>query len=166
MDVLQKRGVLSYNQISGGFDVRYNGSSLSSSVTPGPGATMGVGLFVEKITRSEKCLGFDYQNMLCPLGARLRAKGMDIVCGEGPIEDRHEGCTATLPPGRHISEYTSAKNIAEDLLFESGLSVTHLVTDSDGTGRNAFKDVNFNADYTNYFTYAKTEVCHAFVNTV
>ena len=147
MDVLQNRGVLSYNQISGGFDVRYNGSSLSSSVTPGPGATMGVGLFVEKITRSEKCLGFDYQNMLCPLGARLRAKGIDIVCGEGPIEDRHEGCTATLPPGRHISEYTSAKNIAEDLLFESGMSVTHLVTDSDGTGRNAFKDVNFNADY-------------------
>ena len=26
MDVLQKRGVLAYNQISGGFDVRYNGS--------------------------------------------------------------------------------------------------------------------------------------------
>lgn len=142
MDVLQNRGVLSFNHISGGFDVRYNGSSLSSSVTPGPGATMGVGLFVEKVTSQQKCLGLDYQNMLCPIGARLRSKGVDIICGEGPIEERHNGCTATLPPGRHISEYTAAENIAEDLYFDSGISVTHLVTDSDGTGRNAFRDVN------------------------
>ena len=142
MDILQDRGVLSFNHISGGFDVRYNGSSMSSAVTPGPGATMGVGLLVENVTSQQKCLGLDYQNMLCPSGGRLRAKGVDIVCGEGPIEDRHEGCTATLPPGRHISEYVAAENIAEDLYFESGISVTHLVTDSDGTGKNAFQDVN------------------------
>ena len=142
MDILQARGVLSFNEISGGFDVRYNGSSMSSAVTPGPGATVGVGLFVENVTSQPKCLGMDYQNMLCPTGAKLRARGLDIVCGEGPIEDRHEGCTATLPPGRHISEYTAAENIAEELFYESGLSVTHLVTDSDGTGRNAFNAVN------------------------
>lgn len=147
-DVLKDRGVLCFNHISGGFDVRYNGSSMSSSVTPGPGATQGVGLFTENITSQQKCLGLDYQNILCPSGARLRARGVDIVCGEGPMEDRHPGCTSTLPPGRHISEYKAAENIADDLHDESGISVTHLVTDSDGTGREAFKSVNKQNDTT------------------
>ena len=103
---------------------------------------------MENITSHQKCLGMDYQNILCPSGARLRSKGMDIVCGEGPLGDRHPGCTATLPPGKHISEYKAAENIAEDLYEESGISVTHLVTDSDGTGRDAFKHVNSQKDDT------------------
>ena len=147
-DVLKDRGVLCFNHISGGFDVRYNGSSMSNDVTPGPGATQGVGLFTENITSHQKCLGMDYQNILCPSGARLRARGTDIVCGEGPLEDRHPGCTATLPPGRHISEYKAAETIADDLYDENGISVTHLVTDSDGTGRDAFRDVNTLNDHT------------------
>ena len=145
-DVLKDRGVLSFNHISGAFDVRYNGSSMSNDVTPGPGATQGVGLFTENVTSAQKCLGMDYQNILCPSGARLRVQGMDIVCGEGPLEDRHPGCTATLPPGMHISEYKAAEFIADDLYDESGITVTHLVTDSDGTGRDGFKSVNTQND--------------------
>ena len=147
-DVLKDRGVLSFNHISGAFDVRYNGSSLSNDVTPGPGATHGVGLLTESITSQQKCLGLDFQSTLCPNGARLRLQGLDIVCGDGPVEDRHPGCTATLPPGRHISEYVAGENIADELYGESGLIVTHLVTDSDGTGRDAFKAVNEKNDAT------------------
>lgn len=147
-EVLRDRGVLCFNHISGAFDVRYNGSSMSNAVTPGPGATQGVGVFTENVTSQQKALAMHYQNILCPTGAALRAKGEDIVCGEGPLEERHPGCTATLPPGKHISEYLAAAGIAQELHEESNLSVTHLVTDSDGTGPEAFKSVNKKNDPT------------------
>ena len=110
----------------------------SRALALGPGATMGVGLFVEQVTSQQKCLGLKYLNIMCPLGGKLSAMGLDIVCGEGPIEDRHDGCTATLPPGGHILEYTAAENIAEDLYLR-GILVIYLVTDSHGQMEMYFK---------------------------
>ena len=139
--VLADRGCNDFDQICAQFDVRYQGHFKSSAKTPGPGAVQATATLVETVTPQKKCLAIDHVNKACPGGSRLKGRGTPIYCGHGGSA-QHKGCTATQPVGRGIRECDMAERIAEDVLDTSNLSVTHLATDSDATGKKAFQEVN------------------------
>ena len=139
--VLADRGVIDSNQFSAEFDVRYHGVFRSSAKTPGPGAVQATATCVETVTSKKKCIAIDHVNKMCPKGSRLKGKGKNIFCGheEG---SRHDGCTATQPAGQNIRERDMAERIANDLLTNNDISITHLCTDCDADGKSSFEKVN------------------------
>ena len=139
--VLADRGVNNPDEICAAFDVRYHGMFKASSKTPGPGAAQATATCVETVTPQKKCIAIDHINKACPKGSRMKGKGNPVFCGYGG-DAKHKGCTATQPSGRAIKEYDMAERMANNLLDSSDISVTHLCTDSDATGRDAFTKVN------------------------
>ena len=139
--VLADRGVKNFDEISAQFDVRYHGMFRACAKTPGPGAQQATATCVETVTPQKKCIAIDHINKACPKGSRMKGKGMHVFCGEGG-QAKHMGCTATQSGGHPIHEYDMAERMAEDILSTNNLSVTHLCTDSDATGKNAFQAVN------------------------
>ena len=143
--VLADRGINKYNEISAAFDVRYHGMFKASSKTPGPGAAQATATCVETVTPQKKCIAIDHINKACPKGSRMKGKGVTVFCGTGG-DAKHKGCTANQPSGRGIRECDMAERIAKDILATSDIAVTHLCTDSDATGRDAFSRVNKKSD--------------------
>lgn len=90
-DVLTERGfvntmqykdeTIQYNSqpIKVASHVRYDGCSLKSLVTPGPGATAGTLLAKELITGSEKVIDMVYESKRCHSGTLLQRKGKQNV---------------------------------------------------------------------------------------
>ncbi len=139
--ILKDRGCSDPNQISAAFDVRYHGMFRGSNQTPGPGAVQATATCVETVTPKKKCIAIDNVNKICLKGSRMKGNGNHIICGHTGGAN-HDGCTANQPYGRAIRECDMAERIAEDILKTSDISITHLCTDSDATGRNAFETVN------------------------
>ena len=139
-EVYKARGVESTNQISAEFDVLYHAMNKSNSHCPGQAASSATALCVETVTPQKKVIDFEHFNRVCIKGSNLRGNNIAAVCGH-KTSKAHHACTATIPPGQIIREYDMAHRIARRLKAK-GKSVTHLVTDSDAKGRDAFIDVN------------------------
>ena len=139
-EVYKARGVDSTNQISAEFDVLYHAMNKSNSHCPGQAASSATALCVETVTPQKKIIDFEHFNRVCIKGSNLRGNNIAAVCGHKSSK-AHHACTATIPPGQIIREYDMAHRIARRLKSK-GKSVTHLVSDSDAKGRDAFIDVN------------------------
>ena len=139
--VLHDRGVNNPDQFSAAFDVRYHGMFKSSTHTPGRGAVQATATCVETITQKKKCIAIDHVNNACPFGSRMKGKGKTVVCGHGEGMS-HDGCTATQPGGSAIRERDMAQRIGQELLSTIDVTITHLCTDSDATGKEGFASVN------------------------
>lgn len=137
-EVLQCRGIDDANIISASFDARYDGASLKSWVTPGPGANAATGVIVENITNGKKVIAMHHINKRCPLGTRLRSKGLAAKCGAG--EDSHDRCTANMPYAENISEKQMAKEMVTHLNNEHDIVISHFTTDSDGLAAQGVKE--------------------------
>ena len=140
VDIYKARGVANENHISAEFDVLYHAMNRSNSHCPGQAASSATALCVETVTPGKKVIEFEHFNRVCTRGSNLRANDIPAVCGHAASK-RHHSCTANIPPGQIIREYDMAHRIAQRLKNE-GKSVTHLVSDSDAKGRDAFIDVN------------------------
>ena len=139
--VLADRGCELFDQFSAQFDVRYHGMYKSCTSTPGPGAMQATATCVETITSQKKCIGIDHINKSCLKGARMKGRGVPVHCGHNNTA-QHAHCSATQPRGQGIYERDMAERIATRLLSDSGVSITHLTTDSDATGKDGFAHVN------------------------
>ena len=139
-DILKARGVASPNEMSAQFDVTYHSVNRSNSHCPGQAAPAATALCVETVTPSKKIVEFEHACRVCLRGSRLRGQKVPAICGHNSSKDHH-GCTATIPQGQIIREYDMAWSIARRL-SNKGKAVTHLTTDSDAKGRDAFEEVN------------------------
>lgn len=139
-DVLAARGVASTDQLSAQFDVLYHSMNRAHNNLPGQSASAATALCIETVTNSKKIIEFEHMNKTCAAGTRLRNANTKALCGYSTSKEHHN-CTASVPVGKRIREYDMAKNIAERLQSKE-YSVTHLCTDSDAKGRDAFSDVN------------------------
>ena len=139
-DVLEARGVSSTQHISAQFDVLYHSMNRAHNNLPGQSASAATGLCIETVTSKKKIIDFEHMNKTCVAGARLRNEKIKAICGHDTSK-QHHNCTADLPQGKRIREYDMAETIAKRLQTKD-CSVTHLTTDSDAKGRDAFQDVN------------------------
>ena len=138
--IYKARGVEHPEHFSAEFDVLYHQMNRSNSHCPGQAASAATALCVETATPAKKIIEFEHSTRVCIKGQHLRAKNKPAVCGHATSKAHHK-CTATIPPGQIIREYDMALCLAKRLK-SAGKSVTHLVTDSDAKGRDAFVDVN------------------------
>ena len=139
-DILRDRGVSNPGHVSAQFDVLYHSVNRANASCPGQGAVQATGVCVETVTSSKKIIDYEHVCKVCLRGARLTGKGIPVICGHNSSKLHHD-CTATMPRARVIREYDMAHAIATRLKNKS-LAVTHLTTDSDARGKDAFEDVN------------------------
>ena len=145
IDLMAARGVADPYLLSGSLDARYHGVNTSSSVTPGYGARQAVATLSENLTDKHYILALRHESSLCPIGARLKAQGKEVYCGEGG-DAKHDGCIATIPAEQAIKECDMATKIAEDLYSRDGQSTTTVCTDSDANARDALRAYNKGVD--------------------
>lgn len=139
-DILRDRGVSNPDHLSAQFDVLYHSVNKANAHCPGQGAVQATGTCAETVTSSKKIIDFEHVCKVCLRGARLKGSGIPVICGHHSSK-RHHDCTATIPRARVLREYDMARSIAQRLQNKE-VAVTHLTTDSDAKGRDAFVDVN------------------------
>lgn len=136
--VLVDRGCKLTDRASGSSDAKYQGVMKSSQKTPGRPARQATATFTENLTRKQYVLGMVHMNQACHKGSMLKGKDGPIICGDG--DKSHARCTANMLPESQMSENKMSKVLAQEMQ-QSGLTVSHICTDSDARGAEGFQEV-------------------------
>ena len=114
------------NEIKIAADTRYNTPRIGCSRRTGVSlANQAITLTIEKNTGTNKIVAEYTQNKLCPIGNRLRAKGLEVKC-----KGDHAGCVANVGLLDSLTESVAGVGIGRHLKSR-GVKVTSCTTDGD-----------------------------------
>lgn len=132
----QECGIANDNLVRVESDARYNNPIIKSGTTPFQAGTQVVSTMSENNTNDKQIISVFTGNKLCSVAARLRNKGLEIIC------PNHEGvCTANIAQDSSIgNEAAYSKACANEI--KDCLKISHFTSDGDSKSLQGVKNVH------------------------